>query len=167
MPQLYNPAQASRITSASASAIRNYTQVYARFLSTEATATPRQFTEADLKVIAFARYCSRERNMRHEEVIEALGAGELDAFDWQPPMPEGEAAAEAVTTLVPMAEVRAMQALLHDAQRRETEALDREADLRARIEDLQLQLGEARGAVKSRYRSPEWWRRIFGGRDID
>jgi hypothetical protein len=95
------------------------------------------------------------------------------AFEWQAPaMPttpaeatEGEAGA-----LVPLESLRLHQALLVDAQRREEAASTEAAELRARVEALQNELGRAQGelaAVKASAAIARlaWWRRIFGGRE--
>ncbi len=168
----YLPKDAQTLVGISASTLRNYTRDFERWLTTEATTTPRRFTAADLRVLAFARYRTAEKQETIGKVQAALDAGELTAFEWQPPaMPttpaeatEGEAGA-----LVPLESLRLHQALLVDAQRREEAASTEADDLRTRVEALQNELGRAQGelaAIKaSRYRAPGWWRRIFGGRE--
>ena len=168
----YLPKDAQNLVGISASTLRNYTRDFERWLTTEATTTPRRFTADDLRVLAFVRYRTAEKQETIGKVQAALDAGELIAFEWQPPaMPttpteatEGEAGA-----LVPLESLRLHQALLVDAQRREEAASTEAADLRARVEALQNELGRAQGelaAVKaSRYRAPAWWRAIFGGRE--
>ena len=168
----YLPKDAQALVGISASTLRNYTRDFERWLTTEATTTPRRFTAADLKLFAFVRYRTAEKLETIGKVQAALDEGELEAFDWQAPaMPttpaeatEGEAGA-----LVPLESLRLHQALLVDAQRREEQASAEAAELRARVEALQNELGRAQGelaAVKaSRYRAPAWWRSIFGGRE--
>lgn|GEM_PF-3383069 len=168
----YLPKDAQALVGISASTLRNYTRDFERWLTTEATTTPRRFTAADLKLFAFVRYRTAEKLETIGKVQAALDEGELEAFDWQAPaMPttpaeatEGEAGA-----LVPLESLRLHQALLVDAQRREEHASAEAAELRARVEALQNELGRAQGelaAVKAgRYRAPAWWRSIFGGRE--
>ena len=166
---LYTPKQATQITGASASSLRNYTSAYARYFSTEATSTPRKFTDADLKLIAFIMHLTKERGMKHAEVAEALQSGELDNFTWEPSESEPEfqeigSESFESTALVPLANLQAAQLLLQEAQRREEAAIERQRELQARIEELVRELGEAKGELKAiQNRRPPWFRRIFGG----
>ena len=169
----YSTSQASDITGASIQIIRAYTKLYARYFSTEATPEPgqaRRFTAADLRLIKFAHQLSRQ-NITREQVAERLAAGELDRFDWQPPEAESEpeqAGGEPSTALVPLERLQAAQALLQDAQRREQAAAEQAAALQAEVQRLAGELGKAQGELAgykaAQYRSPKWWRAIFGGR---
>jgi len=179
---LYTTKEASELTSASRPIIRTYTQRYARHLSTEATpeqGKERKFTTGDLRVIRFV-YTLTQTSETHEQVLERLAAGELEQFDWQPPEPQRQAApggrytgnesaeADPGAYLVPIERLQAAQALLQDAQRREVAAGEQVATLQAEVQRLTLELGKAQGELAgvkaSRYRSPQWWRSIFGGR---
>lgn len=172
----YTTSQAAEITGASVQIIRAYTKLYARHFSTEATPEPgqsRRFTAADLRLIKFAHQLSRQ-NITREQVAERLAAGELERFEWWPPEPpEAEnlaeqAAGEQSTALVPLERLQAAQALLRDAQSREQAATEQVQALQAQIGELQRELGKAQGELQgfrsAQYRSPKWWRAIFGGR---
>lgn len=168
----YLPKDAQALVGVSASTLRNYTRDFERWLTTEATTTPRRFSADDLKLFAFIRYRTAEKLDTIEKVQAALDAGELDAFDWQPPAMATTATEGVEDTggaLVPLESLRLAQSLLVEAQRREADAAGENAELRARIEALQKDLGRAEGelaAVKAgRYRAPRWWRAVFGGRE--
>lgn len=165
----YLPNQAQTLCNVSASTLRNYTKDFARWFTTEATTVPRKFTVDDLRLIAFIRHRTQERQERIDAVQAALDAGALVTFEWQPPQQPQQATEEETGVLVPLESLRLHQALLAEAQRREEQASAETADLRARIETLQNELGKAQGelaAVKAgRYRAPKWWRAVFGGRE--
>ena len=161
MRDYYSTKDTSALTGASRPIIRTYTQRYARFLSTEATpeaGAERRFTAADLKVIAFIyQHTAPElgaKRYTHEQMLERLAAGELDQFDWQPAEPEsaaqGAQAAESAASatsgaLVPAERLQAAHALLHDAQRREEQALEQVATLQSEVQRLSQALGKAEG----------------------
>ena len=167
----YTPKDVQALTGASASALRNYTRDYARWLSTEATTTPRRFSEQDLKLIAFVVHCTKERALTHEQVSSALAAGELDSFDWQPPQaaPAASEVHDTGTALVPAERLQAAQLLLADTQRREVAAQEEIKRLQEEVQRLAGELGKAQGEAAtlkaSRYRAPQWWRSLFGGRE--
>ena len=178
MQDHYTPKQVCEATGASASALRIYTDRYARYLSTEATEVPRKFTQADLKLIAFIVQCTKARAFTHEQVEQALQAGELELFEWEPPKAAHQAQEpEQSTVLVPMAQVQALQVLLEDIRRREqeaqqavqavrTEATQREQSLQAEVNRLQNELGKAQGSLSTLQavkRRPAWLRWFFGG----
>lgn len=178
MQDHYTPKQVCEATGASASALRIYTDRYARYLSTEATEIPRKFTQADLKLVAFIVHCTKARAFTHEQVEQALQAGELDLFEWEPAQASQQMSeAEQSTAMVPMAQVQALQVLLEDLRRREqdaqqavqvvrTEATQREQSLQAEVNRLQNDLGKAQGALeayKTVRRRPRWWVALFGG----
>ena len=175
MKSTYTTKEAAELTGASRQSIRAYTPIYARYLSTEATPEPgkaRRFTVSDLKLLAYVRHCTSAEGLTHDQVQESLAAGELEAFDWQPPEePETEPQPETTGALVPIEQVRAMQALLADAQRRESDLADRERELLDKIEGLERELGQAQGELAGfkagQRKPPGWWRALFGGRDID
>lgn len=169
----YSISQAAEITGASVQIIRAYTKLYARHFSTEATPEPgqsRRFTSADLRLIKFAHQLSRQ-NITREQVSERLAAGDLQQFDWWPPEPNSEpveSTGEPVTALVPLERLQAAQALLQDAQRREQAAAEQVAALQGEVQRLAGELGKAQGELQgykaAQYRSPVWWRKLFGGR---
>lgn len=131
----YLPKDAQALIGISASTLRNYTRDFERWLTTEATTTPRRFTAADLKLFAFVRYRTAEKLETIGKVQAALDAGELEAFDWQAPaMPTtpAEATETEAGALVPLESLRLHQALLVDAQRREEQASAEAAELRTR-----------------------------------
>ena len=170
----YLPSQAQAICNISASTLRNYTRDFARWFTTEATTVPRKFTADDLRLIAFIRYRTQEKQERIDAVQAALDAGAMDTFEWQAPQrPQPATAAQdsEAGVLVPLESLRLHQALLSESQRREEQAASEAAELRTRIEALQNELGRAQGelaAVKSsRYRAPRWWRALFGGRSVE
>lgn len=166
MAPLYTPMQAAALLGISVSAVRLYTNTYARFMSIEATGNPRRLTEEDLRRIAFI-VSMTSTGQGHERVLSHLdtdkGKQEYDAFEWESPDSEQEAN----TALVPVAAIQAAQALMLDAQRREQEAIQREQTLQEEINQLQRDLGEAQGELKAlkaqRRKPPAWWMKLFGG----
>lgn len=181
MPEHYTTADAAKLTGASRQIIRTYTSTYQRFFSTEGspeTGQNRRFTAADLKLIRFI-YERTSAGVKHDAVISALLAGELEQSTWQPPEePAAQPDAAEPTAgayLVPIerllsAQAQAAQAaaLLTDAQRREAEAIERERELQSEVQRLNLELGKAQGEAAAlratRYKAPAWWRNLFGGR---
>lgn len=177
MKEYYSPAEAAQITGASKPALRTYTNTYARWFSTDATPEKggsRQFTEADLKLVAFIRLWTVSQNKSHAETAAALVAGELDLFDWQPPeaaeepLEQPEAAGSA---LVPVERLQAAQVLITDAKQRETDATARLEQAQERISELERELGQASGELAgfkaAQHKAPAWWRALFGGRSAD
>jgi len=159
------------LTGVSSSSLRNYTRDYERYFSTEATTTPRHFTEEDLRLIAFIVDCTKGRALTHDQVAERLLAGDLDTFTWlAPEMPQTptDAAGESYGLLVPAERVQAAQALLQDAQRRENDAIAEAKAAQERIAELERELGVAQGRLegveRSQYTAPKWWKALFGGR---
>lgn len=174
MPQhYYKTKEASEITGASPQIIRRYTATYARYLSTEATpgpGLPRKFTASDLKLIAYVYQMTSQQNLKHEQVLECLAAGELEQFDWQVPEREEPAQAdtETGTELVHVSALHAAQALWQDAQAREAQAIEHADELQERISELERELGKAQGALEAyktqQRKPPGWWVKLFGGR---
>ena len=166
MAMLYTPKQVTDMLGISASALRIYTDRYARHLSTEATSTPRKFTEADLHTLAYV-VASTKEGRTHDQVL-ASWADEFDSFEWEPPETPTGNAGDTSTPLVPIAQLQATQALMLDAQRREEEARaqlqQRERELQERINQLERELGKAEGkigALETQKPKP-WWARVFG-----
>jgi DNA-binding transcriptional MerR regulator len=176
MADLYTPKRATDILGISPSALRIYTDRYKTKLSTEATSTPRKFTEMDLRTLAFV-VASTKEGKTHEQVLAAWK--EFDSFEWEPPEAPVDAAGDTSTALVPIAQLQAAQALMLDAQRREQEAIERERELQERINQLQRELGKVEGALGKTEselaalkamqqatppeRSRSWWARLLGG----
>lgn len=177
MSAYYTTSQAATITGASLQTIRSYTKLYQRYFSTEATpesGQSRRFTSDDLRLIRFCLELANQ-NLTREQIAERLSAGELANFTWQPTQQPLDATQEPApsssTALVPYERLQTAQALMLDAQRREEQALDQVATLRAEVQRLSIELGKAQGEAatlrESRYTAPRWWRALFGGRQGD
>ena len=176
MPDAYTTKAASEATGISRPALRLYTGVYSRYLSLDATPEPgkaRAFTEADLRTLAFV-YHYTGAGETHEAVKQRLEAGELAAFDWQPPEDEQaapEAQASTGLALVPLERLQSALALMQEAQRREQEALAKALQLEEDNRRLERALGTAHGALEAmraaRYVPPAWLRWLIGGRAED
>ena len=163
----YSPSDAERLIGVSRPAVRVYATKYGRWLSTEATPAPgaaRRFRADDLRVLAFVYRKSTQENQTHDQIMATLEEfnGVPGDFDWRLP---GEDSAEASagagpesTALVPLADLRAVQALMQDARSRESVAADQVATLQAEVQRLSLELGEARGAlgVYQGRKRPKW-----------
>jgi len=179
MATLYTPKRVTALLGISASALRIYVDKYAEHLSTEATTTPRKFTEADLNALAFV-VASTKEGKTHGEILAGWDE-EYALFEWAPrgfpPQTPTEATGGEATALVPMAALQAAQALMLDAKRREEEAREqaiaRERELLDQLHQLQREMGKAEGKIESleaqlqqpapRRKSPAWWVRLFGG----
>ena len=128
MSDYYTPAQVSTITGASKPAIRNYTQLYAKYFSTESTpekGKSRIFTAADVKLIAFIREKTVDQNQSHDDTRKALDSGELEQFVWSLPnetAQAGEAEPNTQYQLIPVERLQAALSLLEDARTREAQA---------------------------------------------
>lgn len=181
MQDYYSTKQAAELTGASRQIIRTYTNTYQRHFSTEGAPAqpgqPRRFTAGDLKLIRFIYTSTAEQKLTHEQVQDRLAAGHLEQFAWQPPdatgdAEQGEKPAEIPSTaLVPVERLQAAQALLLDAQRRESEAADRVHALQDRLAALERELGKAQGELAAhkalQRKPPAWWLKLFGGRQSE
>ncbi len=140
---------------------RGWADQYARFMSDGATARKRDFSEQDLLVLGTIQRL-RAQGKPHFEIVAALDAGEL--IDHVPPLvpPEVEAARREID-LVPAAaaeqnklieRVKTLESALADAIEEKNRAIERwqsdTSELNSRIQQLQLELGEARGALAER-----------------
>lgn len=145
MADLYTPKRVCDHLGISASALRIYVDKYARKLSTEATTTPRKFTEADLHALAFV-VASTKDGKTHDQVL-ATWEQEYPLFEWEATEQPTGATEDDSTALVPMSALKAAQALMLDAQRREEEtreeARERERELQEHIRKLERDLGKA------------------------
>jgi hypothetical protein len=121
-----------------------------------------------LKLLRFI-YARTSLGEPHDAIIARVTSGELSSFDWSLPEPQTDIESDEATTgqLVPLEQVRAVQALLADARQRETEAKEQaQAQLQSlqdEVRRLTLELGQAQGELTAvRRRRPLWWSRIFG-----
>ena len=166
MQIVYSPKQTADLLGVSSSAVRTYSKRYADFLSDAATTTPRQFTVADLKTLAFVSQCTQLRSMTHAETLRSLTDGALTDFEWTLPEPQEsapETAQDAHTALVPAAQLEAARFVMADAQRREEEAAAKVEELQQEVKALTLQLGEAQGELEARKRRrPAWLKALIG-----
>jgi DNA-binding transcriptional MerR regulator len=164
MAPLYTPKQAAALLGISVSAVRLYTNTYAKHLSTQATGNPRRLTEEDLRLIAYV-VSKTKTGQPHERVLAHLdsdeGRQEYDTFDWEAPGEEGEPG----TALVSVAQLQAARLLLEDAQRREEEAREREKQLQEQINQLLRELGHKEGELETLRKSKPkgFWARLLGG----
>lgn len=167
MADLYTPKRVCDILEISQSALRGYVGKYERKLSTEATTTPRKFTEADLHALAFV-VASTSAGKTHDQVLAAWDE-EYPTFEWEATVQPTDPTGDAGTALVPMAALQAAQALMLDAQRREEEAREeareRERQLQEQINQLLRDLGHKEGELEAlRASKPKgFWSRLFGG----
>jgi DNA-binding transcriptional MerR regulator len=180
MATLYTPKHAAELLGISASAIRLYTTRYKIHLSTEATATPRRFTEGDLRFVAFVGK-KTEEGKSHEAILTYLetpeGEAEYDEFEWKPTSQEKDPVIDAGpgTMLVPVERLVAVQAMLQSQQEERQRLLDRERELLDQLHRLQREVGKAEGKIESLEaqlkqqqpppprKPPAWWVRLFGG----
>ena len=173
MDNLYTVSQAAQLTGIAKPTVRGYTNRYQRFLSTEATpeqGAERAFTESDLKVLAYI-YTQTKAGRTHDQVAEALQAGALDSFDWQPaeqPTDTPEPPESAGEALVPVSRLQAAEYLVRDAQEQREALAEQLSEAQAEALRLRQELGQAQGELagyqKAQYRAPNWWRALFGGR---
>jgi DNA-binding transcriptional MerR regulator len=167
MASLYTPKRICDQLGISQSALRIYVDKYGRHLSTEATTTPRKFTEGDLQALAFVIASTRE-GKTHDQVL-ATWDEEYPGFEWEPTVQPTDPTQGESTALVPMAALQAAQALMLDAQRREEmareEAREREQKLQEQINQLLRELGKTEGELEALRKSKPkgFWQRLLGG----
>jgi DNA-binding transcriptional MerR regulator len=174
MQSLYSTKQAAALTGVSRQALRTYTARYSRYLSTEATPAAgavRQFTEADLRVLAFV-YQQTKEGYSHDQVLAMLAAGDLEGWSWTPKQTldgeeedfEDTGGPQAGAAIVLHSQLQAVLAQLA-AERAERLALQE------RLESLQYALGVAEGrlsvlqsqpAPSAKRPSAGWWARLVG-----
>jgi DNA-binding transcriptional MerR regulator len=178
MATLYTPKRAAELLRISPSAIRLYTTRYKKHLSSEAGNTPRRFTDADLRFVAFVGK-KTEDGKSHDAILAYLetpeGEAEYDDFEWTPPGTEKEPVIDAGpgTMLVPVERLVAVQAMLQNQQEERQRLLERERELLDQVSRLQREVGKAEGKIESletqlaqqqpRRKPPTWWVRLFGG----
>ena len=171
MADFYSVSDVSKLVGASVASIRSYAARYASFMSPTATPTAgqvRRFSDGDVKLIAYV-YEQTANGATHDQVLDRLTNGALDAWNWTPPIPieaadtSSEGVDDAKEGLVPISQLRAAQVLVEDARQREQKAADSLRQAQSRIELLQSELGQAQGALEVyRRRRPRWWSAIFG-----
>ena len=165
MTAQYTPTAAARLLGISTGAIRKYSDLYGRFLSTEASTPPRTFTRDDVRLFAYIAHATT-LGQTHDAVLAALAAGGADyaAFAWAAADDADQDSQPAPAALVPAAQLHAARLLLEESQRREREAQERaESAARAlqdRIATLERELGRAEGELAARRRP--WWARLWG-----
>ena len=164
----YRPADVAKMLQVSASTVRNYATAFALHLSPGATVTgeSRYFTDKDLTTLAFVAQQSRQ-GLPRSEITARLDAGELAAFDWQPPQdaphgptePQGEPPpGQAMLVLVTQ-----YASLLDTARDRERELTDRLIAAESRAARAEGQLETLQAAQTAAQTRPGFWRRLFGG----
>jgi len=178
---LYTPKAVSDMVGASPSALRNYSAMYATWLSVEATQKPRKFTENDVRLIKFIVTSTKDQAMKHSEVQAALDGGALSDFDWWPPVQEETPGIQGTedmtaTALMLRSDLQTARVQLESTQDVLDEYRQREEAAQTRIVELERELGKAQGALDESRRNqdqarlnqrqaPQWWRTLFGGRE--
>jgi hypothetical protein len=145
---LISPASAAKSAGISKSSLRNHTTnpTYATLFSEYARRTPRLFTIDDVRLLRFIGQQTGQ-GQTHEQVAEAVRAGELDAFDWQPPaqtMPQEAQEAPRAARDHPAAMVLA-QAVAGQLEQYRTTA----TGLTAALFDVSRQLARAEARLKA------------------
>jgi len=180
MAQLYDPAEAARMTGLSVSSIRGYTNRFGPYFSDNATGRPRKLTLDDIKLCAFIAQFSNIETYR--QIEERLRTGELDDFHFQPDIsdtqPQARSAAGDRDMLVPAAMISVIEMQLTEARQREEHVRSELSDERSRnrsetqrlqdeLQNLQREVGRLEGQVEELRRQQEekksFWQRLFGG----
>lgn len=181
MAQLYDPAEAARMTGLSVSSIRGYTNRFGRYFSDNATGRPRKLTTEDVKLCAFINQFSY--NETYQEIEQRLRSGELRDFDFQPDISETQAESRSVEgerdLLVPAAMISVIEHQLAGAHMREEQVrseLNDERDhnrsetrrLQEELQNLQREVGRLEGQIEELRRQQgdekkSFWQRLLGG----
>lgn len=184
MPQLYDPAEAARMTGLSVSSIRGYTNRFGRYFSNNATGRPRKLTLDDVKLCAFINQFSNFEN--YQQIEQRLRAGELRDFDFQPDMSDVQSRGRTDDRsesdrdlLVPAAMITVIERQLSEARQREEQVRSELTDERSRnrsetrrlqdeLQNLQREVGRLEGQIDELRRQQEgekksFWQRLFGG----
>ena len=158
----YRPSEVVRITGLSLSSVKNHCKTYAGYLSPGASQVgqTRYFTPDDLRVLAFVAQHSRQ-GLPRSEIIARLDAGELVAFDWQPPQDAPQQPTDSATTpgQVAMVLINRLSVDLDSARERERELTERLIALQDRASRAEGELAALRSAPPR----PGFWTRLFGG----
>jgi len=169
------------MTSLSLAALRNYCERYSDWFSPGAVppkGQPRQFTADDVRLVQFIRdRTAGDQKQNHDQIEQALRAGEFAEFVASPP-----AAGQAAHVEAPVEgaaddtmsrdigpQIQALQIMLRDYTQRETvlqqradqaalAAAARERELQTQIAGLQRDLGRVEGELQAIKARRPWWR---------
>ena len=181
MAQLYDPAEAARMTGLSVSSIRGYTNRFGRYFSDNATGRPRKLTMEDIKLCAFVNQFSN--NETYQEIEQRLRSGELRDFHFQPDISETQTESRSGESerdlLVPAAMISVIEHQLIEARLREeqvrTELTNERSHNRSEtrrlqdeLQNLQREVGRLEGQIEELRRQQgdekkSFWQRLFGG----
>lgn len=182
---VYTPSQVTKMTSISLAALRNYCERYSDWFSPGAApskGTPREFTADDVRLVQFIRdRTKRDPKQNHDEIEQALRAGEFDEFVASHPDGAGQAAQGDAAPdvgaddsmsrdIVAPAQIAALQIMLRDYSQREAllqqradqaalAAAERERELQTQIAGLQRELGRVEGELTTIKARRPWWQR--------
>lgn len=181
---VYTPSQVAKMTSISLAALRNYCERYANWFSAGAVpqkGKPREFTADDVRLVQFIRdRTGREPKQTHDEIEQALRAGEFDEFVASHPdggqaaqgdaPPDVSADDSMSRDIVAPAQIAALQIMLRDYSQREAllqqradqaaqAAAARERELQTQIAGLQRELGRVEGELTTIKARRPWWQR--------
>ena len=132
MSATFSPSQVAAMTGVSLAAVRSYCERFNTYFSPGATppkGNPREFGAANVKLVAFIRAKTAE-GLTHDQVAQAIDAGELTDFtQWQAAAtgeeaePQTTTQPQPTTALLTTAQGQALQALLEDyRQQRATDS---------------------------------------------
>lgn len=160
---MYTVAQAARSAAVSGTTIRNWSKVYADYLSPSATpevGTPREFTAADLSVFATIAVL-RSQLVEVEGIRAALDAGErLEPL--HPPLEDSRGAADQADQAGQPAADQAQQAADRAAASTAIEIYrDRVSALEARADQLADRLIDAESRAAAAERELEVMRQLY------
>lgn len=164
----YRPSEVIKVLGVSSSTLKNWVKWYAPYLSPNASLAgqPRYFAPDDLRLLAFVAQQSRQ-GLPRSEITARLDAGELAAFDWQPPQdaPHGptEPLGEPPPGQAMLVLVTQYAGLLDAARERERELTDRLITAESRAARAEGQLETLQAAQTAAQTRPGFWRRLFGG----
>jgi len=183
MAQLYDPAEAARMTGLGVSSIRGYTNRFGRYFSDHATDRPRKLTMDDVKLCAFINQFSNTET--YQEIEARLRSGELRDFRFQPDMSDVQPQSQSRggenerDLLVPAAMISVIEHQLTEARMREEQVRSELTDERSRnrsetrrlqdeLQTLQREVGRLEGQIDELRRQQEgekksFWQRLFGG----
>lgn len=173
------------MTSISLAALRNYCERYSDWFSPGAVppkGQPREFTADDVRLVQFIRDRTADRKQNHDEIEQALRAGEFGEFVASHPAPTtqaaqgdappdgaGVASAEESMSRDIGPQIQALQIMLRDYTQREAllqqradqaaqAAAARERELQTEIAELQRSLGRVEGELQAIKSRRPWWR---------
>lgn len=182
MAQLYDPADAARMTGLSVSSIRGYTNRFTRYFSDNATGRPRKLTLDDIKLCAFINQFSNIEN--YKQIEQRLRSGELRDFRFQPDISDNQSQSRSEESerdlLVPAAMLSVIEHQLTEARMREEQVRTELTDERSRnrsearrlqdeLQNLQREVGRLEGQIEELQRRggddepKSFWQKLFGG----